>query len=153
MGCCASRTTRSRTPSVLIEAVVESLEADLEDVRRLLLVTLEMLECREDQAALGLRDRGADLELQARFAHASIRDAEGQRVDADLVFRHDESALHHVAQLAHVAGPAMDAQALDRRPRELLGGALLLVEAVQEVLGQELDVLPSLPERGQVDGE
>src|SRR5439155_3928558 len=127
---------------VLVETVVQRLEADPEDLRRLLLVPFGFLERGEDEAALRLPEGGADLEVEAR-ARALLH-AERQAIEADVVLGEDEGAVDQVLQLTHVARPAVAAQPVQRGARELLAGSVLLVEQREDVLGQEVPVLPAV---------
>jgi hypothetical protein len=62
--------------------------------------------------------------------------------------------LDHVGQLAHVPGPGVREQRGPRLLREMLGRELVVgAGAGQEVLGQEQDVAPPLPQRWQPDRE
>src|SRR5207245_3627017 len=136
---------------VLVDTVVERLEADPEDLRRLLLVPFGFLEGGEDEPALRLPEGRADLEVEAR-ARALLH-AERQAIEADVVLGEDEGAVDQVLQLAHVAGPIVAAQPVQRGARELLAGIVLLVEQREEVLGEQVYVLPPVAQRGQRDRE
>ena len=70
--------------------------------------------------------------------------------------RHDERAVDDVLELAHVARPVVRSQALEGARRVKLLARLVaprLLSCGEEVLGQELDVLPALAQRRQVDRE
>src|SRR4029079_4690705 len=83
---------------VLVEPVVERLQADPEDLGRLLLVPLALLEGGQDEAPLGLPERRADLEVQVRAG--ALLHAQGQRVEPDLLLGQDVGAVDEVLQLA-----------------------------------------------------
>src|SRR5205814_10261864 len=90
---------------VLVEAVVERLQADAQDLGGLLLVALAVLERRQDEAALRFTERRAHLHVEA--GAGGLLDAQGQAVQADLLLREDVRAVDQVPELPDVAGPAM----------------------------------------------
>ena len=66
---------------------------------------------------------------------------------------HHIGALHGVAQLAHIAGPAVLRKLLEGRCRELLGLALALGDGLHEMLRKQRNVGQALAQRRQLDGE
>ena len=66
----------------------------------------------------------------------------------------DHGALQRIAQLAHVAGPAVALQRLHRVPVDPLHLLVeLLVESVDEVPREDRDVIDALVKRRDEDGE
>ena len=66
----------------------------------------------------------------------------------------DDEALHLVLQLAHVARPVVGLEELHRLLREARRGLAELGRvALEEVLGEERDVLAALAQRRHADGE
>jgi len=114
-----------------------------------------MLHRRQDEALLDRVDAVADADLERAAGRLGVQ--RGLRRQSHLrdplAVAHDERALHHVPQLAHVAGPAVALEPLDRGRRERFRRARALVELGEEVLGEELDVLDALAQRRHVQRE
>src|SRR5262249_6806566 len=127
--------------AVEVQAVVERLQADPQDVRRLPLVPAVHLQGRHDEPALHLGDRGPDLQMEAAQPPRVAADLPGEAARADLLFRHDEGPVDHVLELADVPRPGVTAQTLHGLVRKDLGGAVTLVQLAQEAGGEELHVV------------
>src|SRR5262249_42054930 len=150
--------------AILVDPVVEGLEADLERGRGLPLVAAQLAEGGEDEAPLHLLERGADADVEARAGLYASRPGQGQGVRAHRLARLPaallavplalaERPLHEAAQLADVARPALAPQEVERRAGEALARPLAAVQAAEEVLGQQLDVLRTVAERRHLDRE
>src|SRR6185295_6093366 len=94
--------------------------------------------CRAPRGNLALRGSGGEEKLRA-----------------DLGARAEHGrALERVAQLADVARPGMGEERFERRGSQLEARpAVLSPEASEQLLGEAGQVLPALPERGQLEGE
>ena len=129
---------------VFLQPVVERLQADAERRRRLLLVAAEMLERRQRQQPLDLGERRADAHGHGRRGAAGDGRA-GRRRQAVVVDGraggHHVGAIDDVAQLAHVARPAVRGEALEDVAAEPLRRALALADLGQEMTRDERDVL------------
>ena len=106
--------TLDRSRVVDVEPVVERLQADLQQRRpssscrpRSARASPGSAAARPPRSACRRGSRGC-------VPSRSSTTPERQRVDADVVRRQDEGALHHVLQLAHVARPAVRPQAIER---------------------------------------
>src|SRR5262249_60008088 len=103
-------------PLVHVQAVVEGLQTDPENLGGLLLVAVVVIERRQDQVAFRFAERRAYLErglaaTRARGAADGRRTEVGGQVRGlDLAFGHGVGALHRVLQLAHVAGAVVGPQ-------------------------------------------
>src|SRR5206468_6924414 len=131
---------KSLPQPVLLDLPVQPLPVDPEQPRRLVLVAPALAQRGGEQAALDLLERRHVAQIDGGCvggrepAHGG-----GQVVERDRVGdREREGALDRVLQLAHVAGPAVDAQALHRLGGEALRRHLVLAaEALEEVLDQQ----------------
>ncbi len=132
---------------VLLDARAQRVAGDAEGPRRARDVPARLTEDGEDVLAHGVVERRP---LSGGRPRRSRGRAEPQHRRRQLRrVREHAGALHHVDQLADVAGPRVGGE---RRAR--VGGECLRRHAVldagarQEVLGQAHDVLAALPERG-----
>src|SRR5262249_12181578 len=136
---------------ILLELVVQRLEADAEDLGGAGLVIARVLESAQNQSLLGLLDRGADVELHRvavllrrrsrrgnrgsgrsrpwnGASRTAVRLQEGRemaRLDGAFA-RENHGAFEHVPQFAHVARPVVTFERLDHRRRDLGDPAIVL---------------------------
>src|ERR1700744_4352010 len=96
--------------------------------------------------------------FKGHFFVQQIGDA-GRGVEGDvlrlyhLVVRHDDSQFYNGLQLTDVAREGIRQHLLLRLRRESpLVDAVFLTKAVDEMLGEDEDVIPALPQRRQGDG-
>src|ERR1041385_1477933 len=116
---------------VEVEPVVQSLEADPQNLRRLLLVAGALLESRQDERPLGFLERLADL---ARGRRVVTRGDQVRQLDHAVA--HDECPLQLVLDFAHVATPWVGPDALLRAGAQRLGRPMHGVERIQELPGE-----------------
>src|SRR5205823_3027612 len=142
---------------VLLRLVVERLVRDAEDLGGLAAVAVGHGQRLFDDDALDLFHRLAEGDghgvalLALARAEELVREAlHRQGVAAG----HDEGAVDHVAQLAHVAGPLVLLQRLDEVALDRLHLLLFrLVQLLEEEMREEGDVLEALAQRRHLDGE
>ena len=72
--------------------------------------------------------------------------------EVELAVAQDVGALDGVAQLAHVAGPAMPQEARPQLLGQALARAVAQVELAEEELGEHQDVVAALAQRRQLHG-
>src|SRR6266566_3190738 len=143
---------RSPLQPVLLDLPIQPLPVDPEQPRGLVLVAPALAQRGGEQATLGLLERRHVARIDGgRVGGREPAHGGGQVVQRDRVGdREREGALDRVLQLAHVAGPAVDAQALHRLGGEALRRHLVLAaEALEEVLDQQRDVLRPGAQRRQ----
>src|SRR5580765_5794292 len=139
---------------VQVKPVVERLEADTEDLRRLALVSAAALEGREDVLALrfaerarhvgGLRGTRSGLGRAARTG--------GEILEVDRAVGHDECAVKFIPEFAHIAGPRVGADALPGTGGELLARVVGSIQLLQERIRQHEPVLVPLAKGRKRDG-
>src|SRR5262245_11010003 len=133
--------------AVTLEPAVERAARESERLRRLAHVALVSLEGAPNQLLLGLVQR------QVIEGGAAFRRTQAEIGRAHLIAdREQHRALDRMVQLAHVAGPGMGAQRLQRfglEPGQPLAVARGM--ALEEVGGEERDVVAPLAQRRQAD--
>src|ERR1051326_6120480 len=142
---------------VLLRLVVERLVRNAEDLGGLAAVAVGHVQRLFDDDALDLLHRLAEGDLHGVAVAALARAEElvGEAVDRQRIAAgHDERAVDHVAQLAHVAVPLVLLQRLDEVGVDVLHLLLFrLVQLLQEEMGEERDILEALAQRRHLDGE
>src|SRR5438093_9602168 len=146
---------------VLVQLVVERLQADPERLGRLLLIAALFAQGGEYEPALRFGERATDPELDHPARRRSlglrpVRDLRAQQRNVpglDLLVGEDEGAVHGILELAHVAQPLVPPQEIQRGAVDplllLLGG----VELGEERADQQLHVPRALAQRRQPDRE
>src|ERR1051326_392037 len=142
---------------VLLRLVVERLVRNAEDLGGLAAVAVGHVQRLFDDDALDLLHRLAEGDLHGVAVAALARAEElvGEAVDRQRIAAgHDERAVDHVAQLAHVAVPLVLLQRLDEVGVDVLHLLLFrLVQLLQEEMGEERDILEALAQRRDLAGE
>ena len=135
--------------AVLAQPVVERLGADAEDPRGLALVAAELVEGGEDDPLLGLGQRlpDAQMDRRTRGRRCDLGQVLGKPIDGDLAIREDVGPLDGVAQLAHIARPALLGQVLESLGSDPDTLAVLAVELGDEMQRQVLDVALAFAQR------
>src|SRR5262252_4245955 len=120
-------------------------------------VVVHRLEGAQNELTLALLESGAKGQEHGVSLLAPLRrgDPQGEEDGSDqLLVAADDRPLDDVAQLSHVAGPRVVAQAHHRGLIHLLDlPAVLVVELCDEGLDQEWNVLGSLAQRWQRNGQ
>src|SRR5690606_3282838 len=124
-----------------VQAVVQRVQADAEDLGGRALVAVEVSERAHDQLPLDLADRTPDLQTLEPVL-LTERALETLRQDDLAVVRigQDERPVDHMAQLADVSGPVIGFESLDRLVGEPPVRPVPLRELVQEVVREKRDV-------------
>ena len=133
---------------VLLDLAVERGPADAEQLGRFGHVVAGAVERFGDQPPFPVVDA-------QRFQVAAARIAEGQvvRPDRILVGQHD-GAVEHVAELPHVARPAVGEQLGPGRVGQAqVGPAVQAAEMIEEEIDQQADVVAAVAQRRQVQLE
>src|SRR5205823_4587333 len=144
---------------VLVQLVVERLQADPERLGRLLLVAALSVQGGEYEPALRFGERATDPELDHPARRRSlglrpVRDLRAQQRNVpglDFLVGEDEGAVQRILELAHVARPLVPAQELQRGAADPLPRPLGAVELGEECADEQLDVPRALAQRRQSD--
>src|ERR1051326_5980000 len=142
---------------VLLRLVVERLVRNAEDLGGLAAVAVGHVQRLFDDDALDLLHRLAagGLHGVAVAALARAEELVGEAVDRQRISaRHDERAVDHVAQLAHVAVPLVRLQGPDEFGLDVLDLLVfVLIELLQEEMREKRAVLEALAQRRHFDGK
>src|SRR5690348_13874058 len=128
------------------QPVVDRLGGDAQRARGLTLVVVEMRERLQQHLALDVVEGHADGETNRPVAAAGRpQRLLGLRLHVNfaVLAGHDVVPLHRMPQFAHVAGPGAITQAAQRIRVEDLGGAVTLVQAIEEMPCQQRNVFRS----------
>src|SRR5690606_19762978 len=155
----ASRARSADLDPELLQAIAERSEADVEQLGGALANSTRVIERGEDQRALEIRERGVEVDAVGRKFTRGGSDRNQRRATLGEVGRAEhrralerDGALDQVLELADVARVVVGEQPVERLGRDAVEVALhLAVEAIEEALDQQRDVLGAVPQRRQHD--
>src|SRR5208337_4606770 len=104
-----------RLSPIFLQLVMESFQADAEQLCGTRLIVLRGGQGLENEAAFSLGDRHArsEPEFASTFCHAGMAEAARQFMDGQVPARtSNEHALQNIAQLAHIPRPVVSAEGL-----------------------------------------
>src|SRR3989442_3083645 len=142
------------TQAVLVDAVAELVAREPQPRGGRADVPLRLGERRLDRRALQVRQRRFHRRRGGRLVVVRpLAEREDLRADVGRLGQ-QRHPLHHVGQLADVAGPAVRAQGVEPLRRQALARQVVLAaRALEEVLGERRDVLAALAQRRNAHGE
>src|SRR5262249_20923088 len=145
--------TRTELVVVGVQAVVERLQADAEDLGGTALVAAPVVERRQDETPLHVAGRRTEREPPVEPPARRLPPPPTPEPAVDVAAGEDAGPLDHVPELTGVARPRVRFELAERALGEPLAGLSRLVHPLQEVAREKCHVAFPLAERRHGDGE